>query len=124
MARAGVEPWTGSSTDKHQFRSTVGHAVIITPSVKSFRNHLRMLQRAGVVLPLTRHPGVMRALRHPWLRLPQHPHTAVLTTPIPKCAMPRIHQQTNYQKQQAKLMYAARNKTQVHGVDCFAELES
>ncbi|QEY59470.1 hypothetical protein FXF61_10000 [Pseudomonas sp. C27(2019)] len=36
-----------------------------------------MLQRAGVVLPLTRLPGVMRALRHPWLRLPQHPHTAI-----------------------------------------------
>ncbi|WP_178087283.1 hypothetical protein [Pseudomonas sp. C27(2019)] len=36
-----------------------------------------MLQRASVVLPLTRYPGVMRALRHPWLRLPQHPHTAV-----------------------------------------------
>ncbi|QEY58463.1 hypothetical protein FXF61_04480 [Pseudomonas sp. C27(2019)] len=35
-----------------------------------------MLQRAGVVLPLTRLPGVMRALRHPWLRLSQHPHTA------------------------------------------------
>ncbi|WP_178087286.1 hypothetical protein [Pseudomonas sp. C27(2019)] len=44
-------------------------------------NHLRrstlsMPHRASVVLPLTRHPGVMRALRHPWLRLPQHPHTA------------------------------------------------
>ncbi|QEY58518.1 hypothetical protein FXF61_04770 [Pseudomonas sp. C27(2019)] len=36
-----------------------------------------MLQRASVVLPLTRPPGVMRALRHPWLRLPQHPHTAI-----------------------------------------------
>ncbi|WP_178087281.1 hypothetical protein [Pseudomonas sp. C27(2019)] len=36
-----------------------------------------MLQRASVVLPLTRHPGVMRALRHPWLRSPQHPHTAI-----------------------------------------------
>ncbi|WP_178087288.1 hypothetical protein [Pseudomonas sp. C27(2019)] len=49
----------------------------ITPQIKTFRNSWRMLQRASVVLPLTRHPGVMRALRHPWLRSPQHPHTAV-----------------------------------------------
>jgi len=44
---------------------------------KSIKHDLCILQRAGVVLPLTRLPGVMRALRHPWLRLPQNPHTAI-----------------------------------------------
>ncbi|WP_178087253.1 hypothetical protein [Pseudomonas sp. C27(2019)] len=46
-------------------------------TIKSFEHYLCMTQRASVVIPLTRLPGVMRALRHPWLRLPQHPHTAV-----------------------------------------------
>ena len=64
-------------TDKHQFRSTGCSALAYQLKIKSIKHFLRMLQRAGVVLPLTRLPGVMRALRHPWLRLPQHPHTAI-----------------------------------------------
>ncbi|QEY59357.1 hypothetical protein FXF61_09395 [Pseudomonas sp. C27(2019)] len=38
--------------------------------IKSLMNHLRMPHRANGVLPLTHLPGVMRALRHPWLRSP------------------------------------------------------
>ncbi|QEY59485.1 hypothetical protein FXF61_10095 [Pseudomonas sp. C27(2019)] len=67
----------GSSTDKHQFRSTGCSALVYQLKIKKNEHFLRITQRASVVLPLTRLPDVMRALRHPWLRSPQHPHTAI-----------------------------------------------
>ena len=77
MVSAGVEPRMGSSTDKHQFRSTGCSALAYQLKIKKNEHFLRITQRASVVLPLTRLPDVMRALRHSWLRLPQHPHTAI-----------------------------------------------
>ena len=67
MVSAGVEPWMGSSTDKHQLRSTGCYVLTEKSKYKSIKHDLCVLQRASVVFPLTRLPGVMQALRHPWL---------------------------------------------------------
>ena len=37
---------------------------------KNEQTVLGLTQRANITFPATRRPGVIRALRHPWLRLP------------------------------------------------------
>ena len=66
MASAGVEPWMGSSTDKHLPRSTVGTNVFVSARKKqSSRDAKRTPYLVGVAVPATGHSDPIRALRHP-----------------------------------------------------------
>ena len=66
MASAGVEPWMGSSTDKHLPRSTAGTNVFVSARKKqSSRDARRMPYLVGIAVPSTGHPDPIRALRHP-----------------------------------------------------------
>ena len=65
-ASAGVEPWMGSSTDKHLPRSAAGTNVFVSARKKqSSRDARRMPSLVGIAFPSTGHPDPIRALRHP-----------------------------------------------------------
>ena len=52
MASAGVEPWMGSSTDKHLPRSTAGTNVFVSARKKqSSRDARRMPSLVGIAYP-------------------------------------------------------------------------
>ena len=59
MASAGVEPWTGSSTDEHLPRSTT-HAGLSFLAQQSSKDDIRMPYLVGIAVPSTGHPDPIR----------------------------------------------------------------
>jgi len=58
-ASAGVEPWTGSSTDEHLPRSTT-HAGLSFLAQQSSKDDIRMPYLVGIAVPSTGHPDPIR----------------------------------------------------------------
>ena len=66
MASAGVEPWMGSSTDKHLPRSTICTKRICQFQQKqSNKDAMRLPSLVGIAIPSTGYPDPILALRHP-----------------------------------------------------------
>ena len=61
MTSAGVEPWTGSSTDEHLPRSTT-HAGLSFLAQQSSKDDMRMPYLVRIAFPSTGHPDPIRAL--------------------------------------------------------------
>src|SRR5690606_41209684 len=59
MASAGVEPWTGSSTDEHLPRSTT-HAGLSFLAQQSSKDDIRMPYLVSIAFPSTCHPDPIR----------------------------------------------------------------
>ena len=59
MASAGVEPWTGSSTDEHLPRSTT-HAGLSFLAQQSSKDDIRMPYLVSIAFPTTGHPDPIR----------------------------------------------------------------
>ena len=64
MASAGVEPWMGSSTDKHLPRSTVCTDLSFLAQ-QSSKDDIRTPYLVDIAVPSTAHPEPIRAFRHP-----------------------------------------------------------
>ena len=63
-ASAGVEPWTGSSTDEHLPRSTT-HAGLSFLAQQSSKDDIRMPHLVGIAVPSTGHPDPIRGCAIP-----------------------------------------------------------